>query len=155
MIRIITGGIGSGKTKKLIELQELCPGEGYALVKTGDNSGQDIIRLSDGKIMPFSRTEGNFPKGWDGAEAYDRFGFSRKGLVFAKQIINDIIIHGFANAYIDEIGPLELLGCGVDKEFCLLSACARNLTVAVRDNCLKGCVLRYFANREIEVIDIG
>lgn len=147
MINIINGDVGSGKTTQLINAYNTYGrGDGYALVRVetkGVYTGQDIVRLSDKRFMPFSRVEGYIPDGWKKGETYERFSFSKEGMDFAKQIIWSIVKERKEIAYIDEIGPLEFSGGGVSKEFSLLVRTVGTVFVTVRDSLLPQFLSKY------------
>jgi nucleoside-triphosphatase THEP1 len=147
MINVINGEIGSGKTTQLIDAYNATKlGDGYALVRVetkGVYVGQDIVRLSNKHFMPFCRIENHIPEFWNECEKYDKFSFSKEGMDFAKQIIWDIIKDKKPIAYIDEIGPLEFSGGGVNKEFALLVKTVKTIFVTIRNSLLPQFFSKY------------
>ncbi|NLL56331.1 MAG: hypothetical protein GX242_03855 [Clostridiales bacterium] len=150
MINVINGEIASGKTTQLIGAYNTYgQGDGYALTRVetkGVFIGQDIVRLSNKQFMPFCRIEGLLPTDFNACQKYDKFYFSKEGLDFAKHIIWSAIKERSHFAYIDEIGPLELSGGGVDKEFSLLVRTVKNVYVTVRNSLLPQFFSRYIIN---------
>ena len=153
MVYFITGGVRSGKSRRLLALYEKNgAGDGFRNLKVyKDNEyiGQDIVRLSTGESAPFSRRKGHFPEGWDGIYGFGEYSFSRSGLIFAEGII-DSILNDPAPAYIDELGPLELSGRGLCDGFTRLLGTGKDIYAVVRSRCLedvisKFCITGYIA----------
>lgn len=147
MINVISGETQSGKTTRLVGFyNEWRRGDGYALVTVETNgiyTGQDIVRLSDKQYMPFSRVQGFIPEDWDEGETFDRFSFSQKGMNFAKDIMLSIVKKRLPVAFIDDIGPLEISGHGVHKEFSLIIRAVPTVFVTVRNDILPQFVSKY------------
>lgn len=147
MITILTGAVNSGKTTRLMSLyKKEKQGDGIALPKIhvkGQYVGQDILRLSTGASVPFSRVLPHLPKGWDEGERYQNYSFSLGGITFGRAVLGEMIKSPVNPVFIDEIGPLELLGEGFYSVFYTLLSCQKDMVVTVRDSCLVGFLTKF------------
>ena len=144
MVYFITGPICSGKSAKLMSLYESTrSGDGFRNIRRfaeGEMIGQDIIQLSTGKAVPFSRITGAIPEGWDEAAFYVKYSFSQSGLSFAGEIIETVIRDHAPRAFIDELGPLELRKKGLYQPFTKLMQTDIELYAVCRDDCVKDVI---------------
>jgi len=144
MIYFITGEIGSGKSTKLSSIYKaLQNGDGFYNVRRYQQTmtiGQDIVHLSTGKSMPFSRIDGFIPEDWDESEHFMNYSFSKQGLHFTKDIMNRIINKKIKIAYIDELGNLELQKQGLYHYFEILLLQDIDIYVVCRISCLKSVI---------------
>jgi len=144
MVYFITGPIGSGKSAKLVSLYESTrSGDGFYNVKrfAGDEAiGQDIVQLSTGKAVPFSRIHGAIPEGWDEESRYVKYSFSREGLLFARGIIDAAIQKHASKVYVDELGPLEMQKKGLYHSFARLLQTDIDIVSVCRDACVKDVI---------------
>jgi len=111
MVNFITGRVNSGKSTKLynIFLKEK-NGDGFynkRILQNGQDIGQDLIWMSTGLSVPFSRIINFLPDYWTEAVRYNNYSFSKQGLEFLNKIVEWILSYN-NTAYIDEIGHLEL-----------------------------------------------
>lgn len=144
MINIITGEIDSGKTSHLRELyNHLSIGSGYLLTKfyyRGRYAGQNLLDLPDKNDIPFSRLVEYIPEHWQERYRYDYYSFSSAGIDKAKLIIRKIIENKERTAFIDEIGPLELLREGIYYDFRELINNTENIYVTIRKECINDVI---------------
>ncbi len=150
MIYIVTGGINSGKTTKLLSLyREIKTGDGFILPKLyiGDSyAGQQIVRLSTGEGRPFSLKKDFIPAFWNEQYRYDNYSFCREGFDFAFASICHIVDAGLSPIFIDEIGPLELEEKGF---YCLLSKLLEHndtLYISVRELLIAQVISKFSIN---------
>jgi nucleoside-triphosphatase THEP1 len=155
MIRIVTGGIHSGKTTKLIDIWRAHPvGDGFVCVKNcADGLGYDLVRLSTGERTPFIRETGQLSTDWREAFRFDKFSFSASGMEFAEGIISVLIKSRVSPIFIDEVGPVELQGNGFDALFRKAIESGSDIYVAIREACVDD-VLRQFGIREYRIISV-
>lgn len=156
-INIITGGINTGKTKKLLSTyQKIGQGDGFIIFKVFDRGlyvGQRIMRLSTSVSENFSFKEGFTPINWDEEYRYDVFSFSKKGLMFAHETIYDILENGNNPVFIDEIGPLELQKKGFFNIFTALIKMEKDIYVTIRSSCVEN-VINEFKIEKYKVIKV-
>lgn len=158
MVHIVAGAINSGKTTKLQEIFKKCPtGDGFILSKNfhdGHNIGQQILRLSTGEHLPFSYRIPYLPCNWDHIYTYKDYSFSRSGFAFAASIIYELIEKKVSPVFMDEIGPLELMGTGFHDLFKNLLKMNGDIYIAVRETLLHN-VMDHFRIIEPEILKIG
>jgi len=130
-VLVLTGPIHSGKTSFLKgaavfwDLAGLSVG-GFlneARLDVGRVMGYDLFDLRGGESVPFLRTEGG--PGWQrvGGFSLAPGGLERAESILARDLGADILV-------VDEVGPLELAGCGIWPALsAALSAGARCLCV--------------------------
>ena len=147
MVTIITGGIGAGKTTRMLSLyKQTRQGDGLALPKiySGETYvGQRLLRLSSMDGPVFSIREGHIPPGWTEACRIGPFSFSQEGLTFFDAAAEEIYRGGISPVYLDEIGPLELSGRGFDPWLRRFLAADRALFIAVREGSLQAVLKKY------------
>lgn len=137
MINIITGGVNTGKSTRLVEsYKKLGHGDGFFNRKIYNKNlyiGQEIVRLSTFQTMIWSiKIEG-------------KYSFSSTALKFAEEIVNSVLVSK-EPIFIDEIGPLELNENGLDNLFkrCLLSK--NEIYVVIRQECVEAVLDKYRIN---------
>jgi nucleoside-triphosphatase THEP1 len=144
MIYLVTGVIDSGKTQKMRSLyRESGKGDGFISPKSFERStfvGYDIMRLSSQKRKPLAYLLDFIPPHWDEAYRYGRFSFSRSALLFAEEIISDILLNRIDPVYIDEIGPLELEGKGFYEILQVLLQTERTIYISIRSSLIEEIV---------------
>jgi nucleoside-triphosphatase THEP1 len=139
---IVTGAIDSGKTSWCRELVAANPAiRGVLLLKVyrqGHRIGYDAWRVPEGARLPFARTEGHEPPGWDTAERIGPFSISRAGLQNANSWLSEAAAasrtapaSGSRAVIVDEIGPLELAGGGLSPGLGTLLASAIQMTLYI------------------------
>lgn len=156
-VNIITGEVNAGKTTKLLSIyREMGLGDGFINIKVykaGQYTGQKIVRLSTGESEYFSFKKEFIPSNWDEEYSYDVYSFSRRGLIFAYNIISDMIVKDVEPVFIDEIGPLELQKKGFFNIFSLLLKIKKEIFVTVRCSCV-GSVIKEFGIEKYRTIEI-
>lgn len=142
MVYFVTGSIGSGKSTRLLELyKSINSGDGFYNIRrysNGKTIGQDIVRLSTGESIFFSRIDGVIPSNWDEEARFMNYSFSKEGLKFACNIIDEIIRNNLQAAFIDELGPLEINKEGLYNHFSKLLRKDTDIYVVCRDTCING-----------------
>jgi nucleoside-triphosphatase THEP1 len=107
MINIITGKVNTGKTRFLQELYEREKhGDGVVSVKyfeKGIHRGYDLRHLKSGKEKPFIRLREDIR---EDCRVWGKYAFLPEAFDFADRILKN---KGPGPAFIDEIGPLEVL----------------------------------------------
>lgn len=150
MIYIITGEINSGKSTYLLSLfHQIKTGDGFCNRKVFSGKtyiGQEIIHLSTGHTCPFSYRSDYIPKDWDELFTYQDYSFSRSGIQFCRDIINNQL-NNTQPCYIDEIGPLELAEKGLYRDFLALLKTEKDIYVVIRDRCLSDVLLKFKIDR--------
>lgn len=156
-VRIITGGVNTGKTTKLLSIyRELGLGDGFITSKTYNANryiGQVIVRLSTGEKEYFSFKKQFIPVNWDEKYNYDIYSFSERGFIFAYNIVTDIIAKKIEPVFIDEIGPLELQKKGFYDLFVMLLRIKKEIFVTVRESCVNN-VIKEFGIQKYQMIEI-
>lgn len=156
-VHIITGGVNTGKTTRLLSIyRKIGFGDGFIntkVYKAGQYIGQKIVRLSTGESEDFSFKKEFIPHNWDEEYSYDVYSFSRRGFIFAYNIVSDIIVREVEPVFIDEIGPLELEKKGFFDMFTLLLKIKKEIFVTVRDRCVER-VLEEFGIEKYQVIEV-
>lgn len=147
MVYVITGGINQGKTNRLVSIYKLIQkGDGFFCRKIflgSEYAGQEIVRMSTGDYKLLFLNKCFVPEGWDEELSYDIYSFSKSGFDFARDIVNYILKNKISPVFIDEIGPLELLGEGHYKSFKLLLENGNDIYVIVRETCLNDMISRF------------
>ncbi len=107
---VITGNKNSGKTTYLKNLYEnTLKGDGFLCIKHFEKKnfiGYDLLHLKTNEQMSFIRMKENLPIDWNEIFEIGIFSFSKEGLEYAKNIIENTKKEPI---FIDEIGPLEIL----------------------------------------------
>lgn len=154
MVYFITGPVCSGKSTRLLGIyNSLNCGEGFYNIRSYINNqciGQDLIQMSTGKSIPFSRISGYIPEDWDETECFHNYSFSKKGLDFAESIA-DSILKNHKVAFIDELGPLELKKQGLYSCFNILYRANLDIYTVCRNICVQP-VLKLFGIEDYKVI---
>jgi len=144
MVYFITGPIGSGKSAKLVSLYESTrSGDGFYNIKRfteGEMIGQDIVQLSTGKAVSFSRIDGAIPEGWDEESRYGKYSFSQEGLSFTRGILEEAIQKHALRVFVDELGPLEMQKKGLYHSFARLLQADIDIVSVCRDACVKDII---------------
>ena len=157
MVNIITGEINTGKTTKLLSLySEKKLGDGFVTLKIYSNSryiGQKLMRLSTGEETCFSFKDEYLPVGWDEECRYDIYSFSKKGITFAENIIEDVIRRRLNPVFIDEIGPLELQCKGFYNVFYRSLSECKDIYFTVRTSSLDDVIIA-FGIKDYDIIKI-
>lgn len=158
MIYIITGDINSGKSTYLLSLfYKNNMGDGFYNRKLfADSSyiGQEVIHLSTGNTCPFSYRSDYIREGWDELFTYQDYSFSHSGLLFCRDIINNMLNNN-QPAYIDEIGPLELQEQGLYDDFRRLLQTKKDIYVVIRNRCLSEVLYKFEIKQYIILMNIS
>ncbi len=158
MIKLIIGHIDQGKTSRMLALyQETKKGDGFICKKhyrNGRLPDYDVVWLKTGDAQPLAYDKQHLTEDWDERYCFGRFSFAEKGLVFAEQIIAEIIRNKTETIFIDEIGPLEIIEgrgfCDLFKQVLLLN---REVFITVRSE-FKDDLVRKFNIRDYQVIKV-
>ena len=147
MIYIINGTVDEGKTGKMISIyRQVRRGDGFISQKkfagknSGDFIGYEIVRLSTGERKELARKTEHLPVRWDEVFRCGPYHFSKSGVDFAGDIIDDIISQGIAPIFIDEIGPLEIAGKGFAPLLKKALKTGKDIYLTVRNHCVEEVV---------------
>ena len=112
MVYLIVGEVDVGKTTKIKEIhRKIGRGDGVILEKVFENGqfvGYDAVRLKSGERRRFAVFKWMKPSGWDEVFQHGRFSFSKSGLAFAVEQLEDAVRSAAEPIFIDELGGLEL-----------------------------------------------
>lgn len=157
MVFFITGRVNSGKSTKLLNLyQKEKSGDGFVLKKVYVKQkfwGYRIRRLSTGEEKDFATWRDNIPREWHEAFVYGPFSFSKRGIEFAEEVVEDIIKKGIEPVFIDEIGPLEIEEKGLYAVIKKILSLDRAVYITVREDVFKEAVEK-FGLKEYEVLKL-
>ncbi|MBU0473858.1 MAG: nucleoside-triphosphatase [Bacteroidetes bacterium] len=153
-IKIITGKIRSGKTTFLMNLiSSLNEVEGILQPSVGENRFFYHIKSNEFKeITSNVEDETTFRIG--------KFVFSNESFSWAKMILQKAIRNKDKTIIIDEYGPLEQDGKGLEPEVSEIVAIVknennRNLIIAIREALVDEFLLKFHLNKsEVEIIKI-
>jgi nucleoside-triphosphatase THEP1 len=152
MIVILTGGVGSGKSKFLGRFLEILQSRSLSLdgfvgehVFENDRlSGYDLVSVRDGRRFPFLRRTGR-----GGGEKIGPWSADPAGLAAAAEIIR--ASDPGALLVIDELGPLELEGGGHWPALAaVFDQPGRRFLFVIRDTCLDDFA-RLFAGHSVKI----
>lgn len=154
MINFISGPVNSGKSTRLLEIyRKIRSGDGFYNHRCFLNNefiGQDLVRMSTGENIAFSRIKGHLQNDWDEIYQFRKFSFSRRGFEFAEKVLYESIIKQEL-IFLDEIGPVELSGEGFFNIFHWIINNTDEAYVVCRDYCLEQ-VIRMFNVKEYRII---
>jgi nucleoside-triphosphatase THEP1 len=156
MIYVITGEINQGKTERILSIYHHKKGDGIISRKILKNNipyGYEIVRLSTNESMPLALKSDSTPSKWDEIYTVGSFSFSKKALILAESIIEEIIESETNPVFIDEIGPLELEGKGFFTILKKLLLTEKDIYITVRKSCLKD-VIEAFKLESYEIIPL-
>ena len=154
-IRIITGGVNSGKSAKFLRLWREA---GARLVNQpaglysekiqgadGATIGYNLALLPSWEILPFAfPRETILPETAGDYYFQGKFAFLKKTFQMAERHILRALEHSAdGSVWIDEIGSLELKGSGFDALLGVLFKSTREVTFTVRRSLLEKVVARY------------
>lgn len=154
MIFIITGGIGSGKTERLLKAFKGLPegsADGFASIREHVGravSGYKLKHLAGGGEVPLAVEDRFFKRQFHSPFRYDKYLFNPGAFAFGERIIRESIFEDpIRSLFIDEVGPIELGGGG----FCSLlleiiasgEAGRRDLYICVRTGCVEQVVAKF------------
>jgi len=154
-INIITGEIRSGKTTILQNLiLSYNNVEGIIQPTIGENRFfQDIKSKQTKEITSQKEDENTFVLG--------RFLFKRESFIWAKEILKNAIKNKPKTIVVDEFGPLELNGNGLEpvvSEIIEIKKKGKNikLIIIIRENLIKDFLRKFdLAKNTVEIIKIG
>ncbi len=130
-------------------------GAGFVSEKVSINNilqGYDLVELGTCRRVPFIRFREIVPEEWDEAFSYGPFSFSQEGLDFGTNIIEKALREGISPIYIDEIGPVELMGLGFAVPFEKALEAGVDLVIVCRESMLDA-VIQHFAIREWRLLE--
>ena len=146
MVNILSGPINSGKTTGLGKIyEEIGCGDGFISEKLMDGRnvrGFDLVRLSDGRRIPFVRRL-EYSGGWSEECRIGPYSFSGDAVLAVKNVMRELINTGAAALFLDEIGAMELEGKCFDGVFREMIESGIDLYVTVRDGNLSDVVEKY------------
>lgn len=120
----------------------------------GDFTGYEIVRLATGERKELARKTEHLPVRWDEVFCCGPYHFSKAGVDFARDIIDDIIANGIGPIFIDEIGPLELAGKGFAPILKKALETGKDIYVSIRIHCVED-VIKAFNIRDHRIIPVG
>lgn len=143
MIVIITGSVGSGKSTKIKSLFDRYGGAGVwlpAVTQHQTRIGQDLMDLRSGQRTAYTRRTGALPPHWQEAARLDTMSFSLQGQRLLHSALQTARC-GDGPLFIDEIGPLELMGHGAAPLIPLIKPQTHRLVfLAIRTSCLDAAI---------------
>ncbi|MCR3956255.1 MAG: hypothetical protein NUK57_08135 [Gudongella sp.] len=151
-IHIITGGWDDGKTTRLTEhfnKMEEGRADGFASVKvydkqTGEFIGYSLRRLSTGEQHPLAIMKKVYKEESVDTLIFDRFVFLNETFRFAEKMLEDFIHDKTINAiFLDEIGPIELMGLGFHTILEKLLASSKDVYMAINECNLHDVTIKY------------
>lgn len=154
MVYFVTGPSDSGKTTALQRIYKECgSGDGilsHKVIKNGSLIGYEVERLSTGVRVPLAVIHSMTGPDWDNDVRQGKFMFSQRGLNFACSALEEIISKSISPIFIDEIGPMELSGKGLDPVRRAFDS-EKDVYATVRDRYLQG-VIEFFTILRYEII---
>ncbi|MBN2557289.1 MAG: hypothetical protein JXB33_00895 [Clostridia bacterium] len=158
MVTIITGGINSGKTTRLMDEFGRCGrGCGFASVKIMENGkvqGFDILNLSSGEQRPLARRSGETKAGWTECCSMGPYSFSLDAVKAVEEKMENCIREGGFTIFIDEAGQLELEGKCFDGILEKVFSAGIDVYITVRDRYLKEIIEKYKI-ADARIINVG
>ncbi len=154
MVYLVTGPRDSGKTTALQRIYKECgSGDGilsHKVIRDGSLIGYEAERLSTGIRVPLAVIHSMAGADWDEEARQGKFSFSRRGLSFTCSALEEIIFKNLSPIFIDEIGPMELSGKGLDPVRRAFDS-GKDVYATVRDRYLQG-VIEFFGILRYEII---
>ncbi|MFO7612574.1 MAG: nucleoside-triphosphatase [Clostridia bacterium] len=158
MVTIITGGIHSGKTTRLIDEFGRCGrGCGFAsvkIMKDGNVLGFDILNLSSGELRPLARRTAETDAGWTECCSMGPYSFSLDAVHAVEIEIEKGIREGGFTIFLDEAGQLELEGKCLDGILEKAFSTGIDIFITVRDRFLEEMIEKYKI-RDARIINVG
>jgi len=157
-IKIITGGVNSGKSAKFLRLWREAAQAGQTNQPVGLYSekiqnaagvvtGYDLVFLSggEGEKHPFIFPRETIPTENAGDYFFQgRFAFLKESFQMAERHTLRALEHaGNCSVWLDEVGNLELKGLGFDALLRVLFKSEREVTFTVRSSLLKKIAAKY------------
>lgn len=147
MLRIITGSIHSGKSKRLMALFESeKKGDGYVAIKRiiqGKIAGYDAMRLKTLEKFPLVVKEEYLEEPFVSECQIGPYLFSHSAMEQIYDTFDECIKKRIEPLYFDEVGLLELEGKGFDRLVKTLISSGLDLVLVVRNEFLEGFLKRY------------
>lgn len=147
-VHIVTGNINAGKTARMRELYlEMAAADGILsekLVENGAFYGYRLVHLRSGAAIVLAlldeKYHGQFPE----ACRIGSFVFSADAIRFGINILEQLCANPTISAiFLDEVGPLELGGCGFADVLPVLLHAKRELYITVRSRCVQEFLQKY------------
>lgn len=147
---MITGEINEGKTGEMISIyqdQYKKKGDGFIskkiFIDDRNFSGYEIVRLSTNEKIPLAYHSQYVPPSCDEIYTCGPFHFSKAAIIFAENIIDDIIARNIEPVFIDEIGPLELGDKGFASLLIKTLKTRKDVYITVRNHCIEDVVKKF------------
>lgn len=156
MIQIVTGDINSGKTTKMYELYNKYGGDGFISIKRMNIltvHSYELLHLSKGQSVVLALKENHNETTQKIACQIGPYQFFESSIELVKNTMEYLIKEGVSPLYLDEIGPLELMGKCFYDVFQMMIASGLDLVISVRKNSLKE-VIDKFNLKDVEVINV-
>jgi nucleoside-triphosphatase THEP1 len=156
MIRIVTGDINSGKTTKMYELYQRFGGDGFISIKRMNIQtvhSYEILRLSKGLSLVLALKESNNESKEPIACQIGPYQFFESAIEKVESIMKDLIDKNVSPLFLDEIGPLELMGKCFNDVFKIMIKSNLDLIISVRKSSLEE-VMNVFGLKEVEIIEV-
>jgi nucleoside-triphosphatase THEP1 len=158
MLTIITGGIGSGKTTRLIELfKRQVPGSADGFVSMRQfieqkPQGYELVRLLGPERAQLAINKLYYHGQYERPMLFDQFIFDTDAFAMGCTIIEAALkLTSVRSLFIDEIGPIELSGAGFSKPFeSALSherTSTKDIFVCIRSGCLEAAISHFGITR--------
>jgi nucleoside-triphosphatase THEP1 len=157
MINIVSGIRDSGKTTFMRQHAKGSGGDGILSLKHFERDlhhGYDLLHLKSGRRFPFIREPNNAPADWQNNAETGPWFFSPSAFRFAGEMLLD---NKSEPLYLDEIGPLEILGrSGFYNIVTELILGRRELFFSVRESLLEAFVETFSLTRsQISIIHLS
>ena len=155
MIDILTGAVGSGKTRALARIVESLRARGLAadgflgirIFDAGRLSGYDLELLRDGRRIPFLRRTAAAAERTVGLWATIEDGADAAAKIIRTSDPRDLLV-------VDELGPWELTGGGHWPALAgVLDQPGRRFLFVIRESCLTDFAAR-FAGRDVRIHEV-
>ncbi|MBP7238554.1 MAG: hypothetical protein KBA07_10990 [Petrotogaceae bacterium] len=157
MVFIVTGEINSGKSTLMENLYNFNKEGGGIITKKkfcyGTFLGYDLYRLDNQTKVEFALYPQFIDDKWEEVYRFGPFSFSKKGLIFFDNCIQELINREIQPVFIDEAGPAELEGklffMGIKK----VLHSGLTLYITVRSSCLEK-MISVLAIKDFQILKI-
>ncbi|MGB7594039.1 MAG: nucleoside-triphosphatase [Erysipelotrichaceae bacterium] len=155
-LTLITGAVDAGKTMTLIGLFNSKPrqsAEGFATIKRfseqdGSFIGYDLRILSTGEEISFIWLKEKYHDEFDDHFDFNRFVFAQSGFDIGTRIISEAVLDAAVrDLFIDEIGPLEIMGKGFSNALRNALDSDKNVTITINEKNVDAFVRCYQIDR--------
>lgn len=147
MITFVIGPIGSGKTSRLETLYADHPhGDGFLAKKVfrgKQTYGYDLVRLSTKENFPWMIHDDFYRNEFESEARVGPFHVDLHRLAFLKTMYQTMIRDCVTPIFLDEVGPWELSGQGLDPIIPTLVLAPGDCYIAVREELLPQVISHY------------